>query len=124
MSFDVKLTQLQAFNAMRKFLEDYFYKSSSDDVGALLGAMQFFPEGGTYDPAMWEDWIEYTDAHQNMTPLQVYNAMLKFLDFYIGNSESVQIQAFLRDLQLLPEGGTKDSAIWEFWVQCLKSEMS
>ena len=53
-----KLTELQAFQAMTKFLEIYYKNTSSDDVAVLLGGMQIFPEGGTFDPAAWEDWMD------------------------------------------------------------------
>lgn len=55
---DKKLTQLQAFQAMVKFLEGFYERTSSDDVAVLLGGMQMFPDGGTFDPAAWEDWID------------------------------------------------------------------
>jgi len=53
-----KLTDLQAFNAMTKFLEGFYNRTGSDDVGSLLGDLQLFADGGTFDPAAWEDWIE------------------------------------------------------------------
>jgi hypothetical protein len=53
-----QLTDLQAFQAMTKFLENFYNNTASDDVGLLLGGMQLFPEGGTYDPAAWEDWMD------------------------------------------------------------------
>jgi hypothetical protein len=53
-----KLTNLQAFNAMRKFLEGYYERTNSDDVGSLLGDLQLLSGGGgTFDPAAWHDWI-------------------------------------------------------------------
>ena len=52
------LTVLQAFNAMRKFLEKYYNETSSDDVGSLLGELQFLDDGETADPAAWIDWTE------------------------------------------------------------------
>lgn len=55
---DKKLTELQAFNAMSKFLEGYYERTSSDDVGSLLSDMQILGDGDTADPAAWEDWIE------------------------------------------------------------------
>ena len=51
-----KLNKLEAFNAMRIFLEQYYEMTSSDDVGALLSIMQFLPDDTTADPAVWEDW--------------------------------------------------------------------
>ncbi|HEX2977743.1 MAG TPA: hypothetical protein VHO47_01345 [Candidatus Babeliales bacterium] len=52
-----KLTSLQAFNAMRKFLELYYTQTSSDEVGSLLGDLQILKDGKTADPAAWNDWI-------------------------------------------------------------------
>lgn len=55
---DTKLTAVQAFNVMRKFLEMYYERTSSDDVGSLLGDLQTFPDGSTADPAAWQDWLD------------------------------------------------------------------
>jgi hypothetical protein len=57
-----KLTELQAFNAMRKFLDGYWERTHSDDIGVLLGELQLFPDGGTFDPAAWEDWMDAVEA--------------------------------------------------------------
>lgn len=57
-----KLTELQAFNAMRRFLEGYWERTNSDDVGGLLGDLQLCQDGGTFDPAAWEDWIEAVEG--------------------------------------------------------------
>jgi len=46
-----RLTELQAFNAMVKFLEEYYKKTSSDFMGGLLGGLLFTVDGGTADPA-------------------------------------------------------------------------
>ncbi len=56
---DDKLTDLQAFYAMRLFLEKYYEQTQSDDVGSLLGDLQFFEkEKETADPAAWKEWME------------------------------------------------------------------
>lgn len=49
------LTPLEAFYAMRNFLETYFKKTSSDTIGALLSCMQFLDDDITTDPALWQD---------------------------------------------------------------------
>jgi len=54
---DSTVTKLQAFNAMRKFLENYYTETSSDDIGALLGDLQLLEDGTTADPAALTDWI-------------------------------------------------------------------
>lgn len=53
-----KLTELQSFNTMRNFLESYWERTNSDDIAVLLGELQLFPDGGTFDPAAWHDWIK------------------------------------------------------------------
>lgn len=54
-----KLTDLQAFYAMRFFLEKYYEETHSDDVGSLLSELQFFEkERETADPAAWGEWME------------------------------------------------------------------
>ena len=53
-----KLTIMEAFNAMRGFLEDYYERTSSDDVGSLLGDMRFLNDGSTADSATWHDWLD------------------------------------------------------------------
>jgi len=53
-----KLTDVEAFNAMRLFLEKYYEQTGSDHVGSLLGDMQFIGEDrNTADSAAWYDWI-------------------------------------------------------------------
>lgn len=53
---DANLNKIQAFNAMRKFLEMYYKRTLSDDIGSLLGDLQMTTEGETADPAAWHDW--------------------------------------------------------------------
>lgn len=50
------ITKVQAFKAMRKFLEMYYESTLSDDVGSLLGDLNMITEGQTADPAAWDDW--------------------------------------------------------------------
>ena len=53
-----KLTAFEAFKAMRKYLESYYERTSSDDIACILSDTQFFSEGETADPAAWHDWID------------------------------------------------------------------
>lgn len=43
---------------MYAFLEQVYRRTGSDDLGALLGGMSLLKDGGTADPAAWEDWEE------------------------------------------------------------------
>lgn len=55
---DTKITVLDAYNAMIKTIEDYNKFLQSDDINGLLSAMSLttFTDGGSADPAVWEDW--------------------------------------------------------------------
>jgi len=50
-----RLTELQAFNVMIKFLDEY-YEETSADLGGLVSSLYFTIDGDTADPAFWEDW--------------------------------------------------------------------
>lgn len=52
-----KLTEHEAYAAMFAFLEHRYRLTESDDLGTLLGSMSLLPDGGTADPAIWEDWL-------------------------------------------------------------------
>lgn len=50
------LTSEQAFKAMILFLEEFYSRTNSDDVGGLLGDLIILDDGSTADPAAWRDW--------------------------------------------------------------------
>jgi hypothetical protein len=53
-----KLTETEAFEAMVLFLEGFYERTQSDDVGALLSQMMILEDGTTADPAAWDDWMK------------------------------------------------------------------
>jgi hypothetical protein len=56
------MTDKQAYAAMFHFLEEFWKRTNSDDVGALLGAMSILQDGSMADPAIVNDWrrsVEY-----------------------------------------------------------------
>ncbi|MEO5970413.1 MAG: hypothetical protein ABIQ95_10845 [Bdellovibrionia bacterium] len=53
-----KLTYLEAFNSMRHFLERYYERTKSNDIGSLLGDLQLLQDMSTADPAAWHNWIK------------------------------------------------------------------
>jgi hypothetical protein len=53
-----KLTERQAFEAMVLFLESFYERTNSDDVGGLLSDLLMSQDGTTADPAAWDDWME------------------------------------------------------------------
>jgi hypothetical protein len=61
------VTDKEAFLAMFAFLEDYYARTKSDDVGALLGSLSLLPDGDTADPASWQDWQRALQKAKNGT---------------------------------------------------------
>ena len=92
------LTSLQAFYDMQEFLEVYFKKTSSDELGALLSCMQFLEDGQTADPVLWEDWKSILKTTQNITQLQAFEAMAVFLNNYYKNTTSSHVKQILKDI--------------------------
>lgn len=52
------LNEKTAFVAMRYFLEAFYVRTSSDEIGALLGDLAPIGDGKTADPAAWGDWMD------------------------------------------------------------------
>ncbi len=52
-----KLTERQAFEAMVMFLEQFYERTDSDDVGGLLSDLMINANNQTADPAAWPDWL-------------------------------------------------------------------
>lgn len=53
-----KLTEQQAFDAMRLFVERHYRRTGSDDFGAFLGDLEALRDGTALDPAAREEWRE------------------------------------------------------------------
>jgi hypothetical protein len=51
-----ELTSKQAYLAMFSFLDDYYQRTKSDDVGSLLGSMSLLRDGTPADPAIKGEW--------------------------------------------------------------------
>ncbi|GAB2204987.1 hypothetical protein ROS1_18030 [Roseibium sp. ROS1] len=52
----VKMDEKQSYLAMFSFLEDYYHRTKSDEIGAMLGAMCLASDGKPMDPAYWHEW--------------------------------------------------------------------
>ena len=55
------MTEQQAYAAMFHFLEEYWKRGKSDDIGGLLSSMLMLQDGSTADPAMANDWQQAVD---------------------------------------------------------------
>lgn len=54
---EATLTVEEAYLAMVNYLNDLYEITESDELGGLLGDMQFLEDGGTADPAVWGEWL-------------------------------------------------------------------
>lgn len=52
----ITMTSDQAYAAMFYFLEDYYSRGHSDEIGGMLGGMSLLGDGSTADPAVKSDW--------------------------------------------------------------------
>jgi hypothetical protein len=52
----ITMTPEQAYAAMYYFLEGYYGRGRSDEIGGMLGGMSLLGDGGTADPAVKFDW--------------------------------------------------------------------
>jgi hypothetical protein len=66
------LTALEAFDAMRVFIENHWERGlkKSEDMLWLLSAINretaVWPDGGPSDPAMWNDWLHALERVKNI----------------------------------------------------------
>jgi hypothetical protein len=81
----ITLTEKQAFRAMVLFLQNFYNRTQSDDVGSLLGELMFFEDGTTADPAAWQDWVESVEEILNRGENMEQGEMFKL----IKNDEAV-----------------------------------
>ena len=57
-----KMTTIEAYKAMIKFMEKYYERTNSDDIGSLLGDLQLLSDGSTADEAAWTDWLDSVNS--------------------------------------------------------------
>lgn len=41
---------------MFEYLEAYYERGNSDEIGSMLGSMSMLDDGSTADAAVWNDW--------------------------------------------------------------------
>jgi len=56
-----KLTQREAYLAMFSFLEDYYNRTNSDEIGSMLSGMCLMNDGRPMDGAYWDEWEQSVD---------------------------------------------------------------
>ncbi len=131
---EIRLTELQAFNAMVKFLEKYYKETRSELIVDLLSAFTFLPDGKTTDPALWNDWENAKKAilkkHPgekqlgeilgvSLTELQAFKVMVQFFRGYYELTFNSEAMIFLENLYLLSDDSSASSTVRGRWRQCV-----
>lgn len=62
------LTFDEAYDAMFAYLDEYYNRTKSDDIGSLLSGMQLLKDGCSADPAAMHDWKESVKKILNQNP--------------------------------------------------------
>lgn len=55
---DKALTIKEAYDAMFAFLEAYYERGKSDEIGGILGSMSLLDDGKPANAAYWSDWLK------------------------------------------------------------------
>ncbi|HEX4345398.1 MAG TPA: hypothetical protein VHZ31_07545 [Solirubrobacteraceae bacterium] len=63
----IELSEREAFEAMTRFLTEY-YERAGDDLVTLLADIEIESDGGTLDPAAWDDWQRCVRAVKSGNP--------------------------------------------------------
>ena len=121
----IVLTQKQGYAAMFQFLEDYWMRTKSDEMGGLLGAMSLLANGSPADAAMAHDWRRAVEYALNgvevgilelmLTEQQTYAAMLQFLHHWYVPPNSDEITGLLGTMSVLADGLPADPPINGYW---------
>ena len=123
-----KISTREAFDAMRLFLEEFYNRTDSDDVGSLLGGIQFCDDNTTMDPAAWDDWLNCimheTCVGGNLSYLEALKSMICFLENYYEQTSSDDVGDILGGLLILEDGRTTDPSAWDRWMDCVNKVMN
>ncbi|KKP25258.1 MAG: hypothetical protein UR14_C0007G0007 [candidate division TM6 bacterium GW2011_GWE2_31_21] len=126
----MNLNVKESYNTMVDFLDQLYWKTYSDDFGSFLGGLMFLPDGGTADPAEWEDWIDsvnnikklYDMKEENenvtFTLKQAYEIAQNFFDDYykLTNSAYEDFGNLIKDMTLLENGESTNPEYWKNWI--------
>jgi len=133
-----RLTELQAFNAMVKFLDKYYKKTASDFVDLIYTSLSFTADGGTADPAFWIEWDDAvkkilqkqtSEKHADevlgisITESQAFKAMVQFFKDYYERGSEPGITMFFDYLYLLPDDSSSNPTIRKQWKTCVDNAL-
>ena len=112
------------------YLDTFYDKTQSVDIGGLASEMSLLSDGGFADPAAQEDWNDSVNKILDKNPNnrknfelsgnrlnieQAYEAMTDFLDGYRDKTTSVDVANMLSDMKLVKSGTSADPEAWNEW---------
>lgn len=115
-----KLTPLQSFNAMSKFLEKHYFETNSDDIGSMLSDMQFFQNGDPVDAAIWNDWMEIVANRSLLSEKEGFESMKIFLQNFYKYQIPAEIAALLNTLVIPGKENSMDTIAWKTWIKSIE----
>ncbi len=108
-------------------------------MGGVLGCLSFTVDGGTADPAFWEDWgvalkkilqEQNSEKHEDeflgisVTKLQAFKAMIQlFRNYFEPDPDDPDSVMFFDYLHLLPDGNSSNPTIREKWKTCVNDAL-
>jgi hypothetical protein len=117
------LTVNEAYAAMFVFLEKYYERTKSDDVGGMLGQICLLSDGSTADPATWGHWLKCVkeikpDFENKITVTEVFAAMRLFV---VKIYSWTQIAAEFSKISFLSNGEPAERIYWTEWLECVEA---
>ena len=130
------LTLDEAYDAMFDYLDKYYDRTKSDDVGSLLGEMSLLQDGNSADSAALEDWtdsvnkilgekpyeysylklkIKINKQEKLLTSNEAYKAVTNYLERYYAETTSDDVRSILDNMRIQHEGNSKDPSALEDW---------
>jgi len=127
------LTKQEAFNGMIRFLEIYRNQISPTDTILLTDEMRlakdcndleipivkkwnFYLKEAVSEPEGTREYLSFGDPMENITLLQGFNTVYKFLDYCYNKKKSNSLVCMANNMLFLPEGyNNVDPKSWEDW---------
>ena len=119
------LSILQAYCVVLDYLDKYYFKTYSNDIGDLVGDMHFLQDGRPVDDAAWEDWLDAVskkgkpevNVHQSagisLTIDEAYAAMINFLEGYVYRTNSEETRKLLDEKIAFKDGKPIDAGVFD-----------
>ena len=127
----ILLKKIQAFVAMQRFLDQYYWHTLSDDFGSMQGSLMFLNDDKPADEAFEEDWVDSVNVivpgYQEgvlLTVGQAYAVVKEFLELYCRIGFSAEVQQLINRMALNQTGQIIDIEIREFWNKAVELAIS